>query len=75
LEWKYIGVTTNDSFIVDGVDIFKEQWKNTGKIAHVVDPLYGKKLKFTVWEIKISDRVITFAAGEFSNNVFGIYIQ
>lgn len=75
MSWKYIGVTANDSFIIDGVDVFKEDWENTGKIAHVIDPLYNQKYAFTVWRIKKADKVITFASGEFSNNVFGFYIN
>lgn len=71
--WKYIGVTASDSFIIDGVDVFKENWENTGKTVHVVDPLYGQKYEFTVWKVRKADEVIIFASGEFSNNIFGFY--
>lgn len=71
--WNYIGITTKDSFIIDGVDVFKEEWKNTGKIANVVDSAYGQKFTFNVWQVINSGKVITFAAGEFSYNVWGIY--
>ena len=73
--WTYIGFTTNDSFIIDGVDVFKEEWKNTGKIANVIDPAHHQKFAFTIWQVQITDKMITFAAGEFSNNVWGIYIE
>lgn len=72
--WKCIGVTS-DSFIIEGVDVFKEDWENTGKVAHVIDPLYGQKYEFIVWKVKKADKAITFASGEFSNNVFGVYIN
>jgi hypothetical protein len=73
LGWTYIGLTTKDSFIIDGTDVFKEEWKDTGEIANVVDPAYGQKFEFTVWQVKTAQKMITFAAGEFSNNVWGIY--
>lgn len=73
--WKYIGVTASDSFIINGVDVFKEDWENTGKTAHVLDPLYGHKYEFSVCRVRKADKVIIFVSGEFSNNVFGFYIN
>lgn len=69
--WTFIGSATNDNFIIDGVDVFNEKWTNTAKIANVIDPIYGQKFKFTVWQVKN----LQFAAGEFSNNGWGIYID
>jgi hypothetical protein len=71
--WKYIGSTYNDSFVINGVDIFRFKWIDTGKIAKVKDPIYGVLKSFTIWTIYVENGEITFAAGEFSNNVWGIY--
>jgi hypothetical protein len=71
--WNFIGSTSNDSFILHGVDIFRGKWISTSTTANVVDPMYGVTKNFTVWRISLEDRDITFAAGEFSNNVWGIY--
>jgi hypothetical protein len=64
-----------DSFILEGIDIFKKQWVSTGKQIRVKDPLYKQLFEFTVWNVKTDVKEITFAAGEFSNGVFGIYTE
>lgn len=75
MKWKFIGSTIDDSFIIDGVDIFKEKWNDTGINVKLKDPLYGDIKTFKVWTITLRNNEITFAAGEFSNNVWGIYIE
>lgn len=57
-----------------GVDIFAFAWKDTGAIAHVLDPLYRQSHKFTVYTVTIHDKEYEFAAGEFSNLVWGFYV-
>jgi hypothetical protein len=71
--WKFVGSSFGDSFILDGIDIFKKQWMNTGKEIRVKDPHYNQLFEFTVWKVKTGEKEVTFAAGEFSNGVFGIY--
>jgi len=44
MKWKFIGSTIDDSFIIDGVDIFKEKWNDTGINVKLKDPLYGLHL-------------------------------
>ena len=75
MKWKLLGSTIDDSFIIDGVDIFKEKWKDTGIIVNLKDPLYGDIKTFKVWTVISRNDEITFAAGEFSNNVWGIYTE
>jgi hypothetical protein len=75
LSWVFLGITFNDSFIINGVDIFKENWVNTGIKTKIKDPLYGEIKTFDVWKITKENYGITFAAGEFSNNVWGIYAK
>lgn len=73
MDWEFMGTTINDSFILCGIDIFKEKWENTGEVACVIDPAYRKQFNFTVWRVNKDCKDIIFAAGEFSNNVFAIY--
>lgn len=73
--WKFVGSCINDSFILEGTDIFTKQWVNTGKQIRVKDPLYNQPFEFTVWKVKMDEKEITFVAGEFSNGVFGIYTE
>lgn len=75
MNWRFAGSAAEDKFIIDGIDIFKEEWENTGEVIQVKDPLYGQEYMFTVWKVQKSDKMIIFAAGEFSNNVFGIYVK
>jgi hypothetical protein len=73
LNWNYAGLTYNDSFLINGVDIFFLEWVDTGTRIKVKDPLYGEIKTLTVWSVVINRLNINFAAGEFSNNVWGIY--
>ncbi|ULL16522.1 hypothetical protein DVH26_20000 [Paenibacillus sp. H1-7] len=62
--------------MLNGIDIFKKKWNDTGGKAAVIDPIYNVKKYFTVWSVQNdNDEVITFAAGEFSNCVLGIYTK
>lgn len=70
-KWEFKAAANR--FLIDGEDVFKEQWINTGEDAEVKDPLYGNKLIFTVWKVERESGVITFVAGELSNSVFGIW--
>ena len=42
--------------------------------AQVVDPQYGRERRFSVYEIVVSGRTVRFAAGEFSNGIWGFYL-
>jgi hypothetical protein len=50
-DWEFVGSTSTDSFKLNGIDIFKKKWVNTGITAKVIDPLYGASKDFTVWII------------------------
>ena len=66
MNWKCIGSTFNDSFILNGIDIFKKDWVDTGTKVKVKDPLYGEIKTFTVWKVSNGINEMRFAAGEFS---------
>ena len=75
MSWEFIGISTGDIFIIDGVDIFKEEWESIDRTVNVLDPNYKQSFTFQIWKVKKKNKVITFAAGEFSNSVYGIYIR
>lgn len=75
MEWKFSGSTIGDSFPINGIDIFKEKWIDTGTIVKLKDPLYGEMKTLKIWTITSGHNKIIFAAGEFSNNVWGIYTR
>lgn len=57
-----------------GVNIFDYEWEETHESAKVHDPLYGQEFKFPIYTVIINDQKHEFAAGEFSNGVWGFYI-
>jgi hypothetical protein len=74
-EWNFAGTTKSGMFLLDGVDITKEKWTDTGRKARVFDPFEQKVRTLTVWKVPAADGALTFAAGEISVNVFGIYTR
>ena len=75
-DWKHIAtVADGDRFDIDGINIWDSKWIDTGERVHVKDPLYGQDYSFVVYEIVSGEKRIKFATGEFSNCVYGIYLQ
>ena len=73
--WKYVGhCSDGERFTIDGVNVWDHEWirKHT-QHAHVKDPRYGQPFSFPVYEIVAGDSRILFAAGEFSNCIWGFY--
>ncbi len=64
-----------ERFEINGLTIWDHTWKNTGERIQIKDPLYGQDHTFTVYEISDEQTSVTFAAGEFSNCVWGIYLK
>lgn len=58
-----------------GVNIFDYDWKITGKRVKVQDPVYHQEHTFEVWQVEINGQIHRFAAGEFSNCVWGFYLE
>lgn len=57
-----------------GINIFDYNWETTGEKAEVKDPQYHQSYKFPVYRIAINGTTYEFAAGEFSNCVWGFYL-
>ena len=74
MEWKYHTAATDGNCKLFGVNIFNYKWQNTGKKAEVTDPRYNVIKVFSVWKVEIDDIEYEFAAGEFSNSVWGFYL-
>jgi hypothetical protein len=59
-----------------GVNVWAFDWKAVPDLrARVKDPLYRQEFLFGVFEIHAEGRVVRFAAGEFSANVWGFYVE
>jgi hypothetical protein len=75
-EWKFVGhCFDGDRFEIDGVNVWSCGWRATGAKADITDPLYGAKYQFPIYEAGTPPKVIRFAASEFSNTVWGFYIE
>ncbi len=75
MAWRFIGACFDgQEFMLDGVNVWNHKWTHDRPLkAEVIDPRYGQKFQFTIWEIRTEERTIRFAAGEFSNCVWGFY--
>ena len=63
MAWEY------ETFGPDG------QCKLFGKRVKVKDPIYHQDHTFEVWQVEIDGQIHRFAAGEFSNCVWGFYLE
>lgn len=60
---------------IDGLNIWNSEWIDIKEDAFVRDPLYSKPFLFKVFKIENKNNALIFAAGEFSNGVWGIYTK
>ena len=76
MNWSFAGASCEgDKLEISGIRVWEHKWVcRVGERADVKDPRYGQSYSFHVYEIVASDRQIVFAAGEFSNSVYGFYI-
>lgn len=74
MKWKFEIAGLDGDCQLFGVNIFKVPWQGCGETAAVIDPHHGVEKRFHVYEVIIKGQVHRFAAGEFSNGVFGFYL-
>jgi hypothetical protein len=74
--WKHIKtIANNEPFEIQGINIWDYEWRDSGEKINLKDPIYFQDYSFSIFNIKTKKSNILFAAGEFSNCVWGIYIQ
>lgn len=75
--WKYVGNSGDrESFLIEGVDVWATPWEQpTREIAEVRDPLYNQSFRFDVYQVTQGGTTVEFAAGEFSNGIWGFYVR
>lgn len=73
--WKHVKTIADDEpFFINGIGIWENEWKGTGQSIYILDPVYHKPYILPICEISVDGKTITFAATEFSNCVWGVYI-
>ena len=74
--WQHIRtITDGERFEINGLNIWDHDWKTTGEKIQIKDPLYRQDFTFSVYQINNDQNSAQFAAGEFSNGVWGVYIK
>lgn len=74
--WKHIKtIADSEPFHLDGLNIWDFEWQSTGQSIKIIDPSYGQEFTFNVYQISNDSEEVRFSAGEFSNCVWGIYIE
>jgi hypothetical protein len=74
--WEFAGaVPDGQSFMIGGLDVWKHEWRDTRERVAVKDPHYQQDFTFSVYEIGGAGEAVSFAAGEFSNCIWGFYIR
>jgi hypothetical protein len=73
-EWVFVGhCFDGETFEIEGLDVWKHSWVSTDQHASVSDPLWNQAFLFPVYAMSGGGKTIKFAAGEFSNNVWGFF--
>ncbi len=75
MDWKFETSGVDGQCKLFGVNIFDYAWQRTKKSIHIKDPLYGETHIFQIYCAEIGGKMQYFAAGEFSNGVWGFYTQ
>lgn len=74
-DWKHEVTGIDGNTMLFGVNIFDYPWKNTQRNAIIHDPLYDHEYSFSIYTVDINGQEYEFAAGEFSNCVWGFYLN
>lgn len=73
--WRYVGSCADgEPFALAGTDVWSVAWTPCqGGKATVRDPLYQQRFEFPVYDLPTRAGPLRFAAGEFSNGIWGFY--
>ena len=74
MAWEYETFGPDGQCKLFGVNIFDYVWQNHRQAGKVQDPIYHQDHTFEVWQVEIDGQLHSFAAGEFSNCVWGFYL-
>lgn len=74
--WKHVAtIYEGETLLLSGLNIWDFEWQMTNKTVNVKDPIYKQDFTFDLYKIITEDLEIEFVAGEFSNCVYGIYLN
>lgn len=73
--WKHIITGVDGNCMLFDVNIFDHKWNDTGEKATVFDPKFHQTYNFNIYTVDINGIKKRFAAGEFSNCLWGFYLE
>ncbi len=73
--WKHKATGVDGNVILFGINIFEYEWIRTDEKVEIIEPIYKQKYIFPVYKVYIRGHKYKFAAGEYSNCVWGFYTQ
>jgi hypothetical protein len=75
--WEFYGACGDgQKFEIDGINVWNHDWVSLSEPkAKVKDPRYGQSFEFPVYKMEHEGKQVTFAAGEFSNCMWGFYVR
>ena len=65
----------DEAYEVYRVLISDENARKTNQKVILSDPLYNQEHEMNVYNVDINDKIVTFAAGELSNCVYGFFVN
>lgn len=69
--YRYVGKTSKDVFVIKGINVYSEKWKHTGGCATVTNPQNGKTYVFSKYE----SGGVNFVSGKDSNGYQLFFIE
>jgi hypothetical protein len=74
--WRLLSIGfERDAVEVDGVGLWDATWRATGQKITVAHPSHkSQRHHMAIYEAADTDPLIVFAAGEFSNGVWGFFL-
>jgi hypothetical protein len=69
--YRFVGKTSKDSFIIKGINVFSEKWTHAGGCATVINPQNDKSYVFS----KYTSGGVEFVAGKDANGYWLFFVQ
>ncbi len=75
-DWRFVSIgIANHETDVGGVNPWEVEWRRTGRYVSVAHPQYpSERHLMMVYKTEGADPPVLFAAGEFSNGVWGFFV-
>ena len=75
-DWKFASyIEENKEYKIEGINIWNHDWVCIDRKIQVTGPRTGNPYLFNHYEINTPEKTITFLAGEFSDELMGLYLK